>query len=63
MVKTDKSKLFHKICGSIGDAAIPPVSETVDIIDGNATFHCLQDIPSNFLQICSKVFSTISTGV
>ena len=62
MVKTDKSKLFHKICGSTGDAAIPSASETVDIIDGNATFHCLQDIPSNFRQICSKVFSTIPKG-
>jgi len=58
-VKTDKSKLFHKICEGIGDSIVPPVNETLCIYDGNANYHCMTDIPGNFKQICKKIFNSM----
>ena len=58
MVKTDRSKLFHKVSEGIDDSAIPPVGETIYIYDGNANYHCLRDIPDNFKQICRKIFKS-----
>ena len=60
MVKTDKSKLFHKVFEGIDDSAMPPVGETLYIYDGNANYHCLRDIPGNFRQICRKIFKSMS---
>ena len=62
MVKTDKCKLFHKTCDHIEDAAIPSLNETLSIIDGNATYHCLRDIPNNFREICHKIFNMLPKG-
>ena len=59
MVKTDKSKLFHKVSEGIDDSSMPPVSETLCIYDGNANYHCLRDIPGNFKKICRKIFNSM----
>ena len=60
MVKTDKAKLFHKVCNGIEDGSAPPSQETLNIYDGNVIYHCLKDIPGNFRQIYRKVFNTMS---
>ena len=58
--KTDKSKLFHKACEGIDDSKVPPVNETICIYDGNANYHCMEDIPGNFKQICRKIINSMS---
>ncbi len=62
LVKTDKSKLLHKVSDGIDDAIVPPMEETLWIYDGNATFHSLKDIPGNFRQICRKIFNSLAKG-
>ena len=58
--KTDKSKLFHKACEGIDDSKVPPVNETICIYDGNANYHCMEDIPGNFKQIYRKIINSMS---
>jgi len=57
MAKTDKSKSFAHLTKGQEDAAQPPTNETLVIIDGNACFYYLKEIPGNFSQICDKVFN------
>jgi hypothetical protein len=52
LVKTDKSSTLHYMTRYIADAHIPNADETLTIIDGNATFHEMQQVSYNFLQIC-----------
>lgn len=54
--KTDKSKSFAYLVKDINDAALPATDQTLVIIDGNAYFYFLKELPGNFKQICSKVF-------
>lgn len=57
MAKTDKSKTFTYLTKGHEDAAPPPHDETLVIIDGNACFYYLKEVPRDFSQICNKVFN------
>ena len=54
-----KSKSFSHLTKDVEDATLPPTDETLVIIDGNACFHQLKELPGDFSQICSKVFNMI----
>ena len=56
LAKTNKAKGFNFITKDCPDAALPPSNETLTVYDGNACFYYLKDLPTNFSQICSKVF-------
>lgn len=56
LAKTDKSKGFHYLTKDLDDADIPPHEETLTVIDGNAEFHKLQQVPANFREICHKLY-------
>ena len=59
--KTNKSKGFQWLTKSIANAPFPQsTNETVVIEDGNATFHCLTDIPGTFAEISEKTFDMMS---
>ena len=57
--KTDKSKGMHYLLSDVANSQPPNPSETLLIIDGNAVFHCLMDLPGTFRQICEKIFCMI----
>ena len=54
--KTDKSKGIQRLIKDQEDSPLPNHDERLVIQDGNAVFHCMKDIPSNFNKICAKVF-------
>ena len=53
---TPKAKGFHHMVKEVNDATIPPPDVTLVIVDGNAMFYCMREIPSNFKEISHKVF-------
>ena len=53
IAKTDKSKSFSHLTKDVEDATPPQTVETLIIIDCNACFHQLKELPGNFSQICS----------
>ena len=55
MSKTDKSSSFHFLNKSLQVANTPPLSETLTVIDGNAVFHSMVQVPPTFRQICVKL--------
>jgi hypothetical protein len=55
MAKTDKAKGVHFLTKDVDDMPEPPKKDTLIIEDGNALFHCVRDIPSNFKEICLKL--------
>ena len=64
LAKTDKVKGFNHIMKDCSNAASPPIPETLTVLDGNAYFYLLKDLPANFGQICSKAFDLLGkTGV
>ncbi len=56
---TPKAKGFHYLTKEVNDATIPPPDVTVLIVDGNALFYCMRELPNNFKEICYKVFDTL----
>lgn len=60
--KTDKAKGFIYLTKDMEDAALPPHDTTLVVIDGNAVFHCLQQLPSNFREISQKIFDMLPKG-
>jgi hypothetical protein len=54
--KTDKSKGYHFLIKDLEDEASPPPETTLVIEDGNAMFYYMQQVPSNFRKISTKVF-------
>ena len=59
LAKTDKSKGIQRLIQDQEDPPLPNPDETLVIQDGNAVFHYMKDIPSNFNKICAKVFDVM----
>lgn len=60
LAKTDKSKGFKYLTEGLDITAAPATDKTVIMIeDGNALFHSMKEIPSNFKQISEKLFNMI----
>ena len=59
LVKTDKSSSFHLLTKGIQDAVSPPEANTLTIIDGNALFHAMVQVPLTFRDICIKVLDML----
>ena len=59
LAKTNKAKGFQFLTNGIEDANQPEPRNTLLIVDGNAVFHSLTEIPDNFRNICIKIFSLI----
>lgn len=57
--KTNKAKGFHHTTKDGCNAPLPLTHETLTVLDGNACFYVLKDLPMNFSQICSKVFDLL----
>jgi len=60
LAKTDRSKGLYHIVKDIDDSDLSVNPRDCMIIeDGNALFHCLQEIPSSFGNIAHKILSSI----
>ena len=59
LVKTDKSTSFHFLTKGIEDAVSPPEANTLTIIDGNAVFHAMVQVPLTFRDICIQVLDML----
>ena len=57
LAKTDKSKALQHVTKDCVNSDVLPIKETLTVIDGNAIFHMMKDIPPNFSQVSTKVFS------
>jgi len=55
MAKTNKAKSFAHLVKNVDNAPLP-TDDTLLILDGNALFHSLTQIPENFSLIAHKVF-------
>ena len=62
LTKTDKSKAFHSLKDDIENVDPPTDGTTLTIIDGNAVFHSLAQIPHTFRQISEKFFELLPKG-
>ena len=56
--KTDKSNDFHYL--RPWRVLIFHLQMRLLIIDGNATFHAMQQVPPNFRQMCPKLYDKVS---
>ena len=62
LAKTNKSKGFQWLTNSCVNSKYPESPEkTIVIEDGNAIFHCLNDLPGTFGEIAEKVFDMMSS--
>ena len=59
LAKTNKAKGFQFLTKELHDAELPPPKSTLVIVDGNAIFHSLTDIPETFKGVCEKIFATL----
>ena len=59
LVKTDKAKGLHHITKDFSNTALTLIAKTLTVLDGNACFYLLRDLPSHFNQICSKLFDVL----
>ena len=55
LVKTDKSALFHILTKNIDSSDTPPEDDLLTVVDGNAAFHAMVQVPKTFRDICIKV--------
>ena len=62
LLKTDKSKAFHRLVKDMDDADVPPDKDTMNVEDGNAVFHSIKEIPKTFKQICNNILATSTSG-
>ena len=63
LAKTDKAKGFHLLTDELDDIPEPPREQTLLIDDGNASFHSIKELPSNFQEICRKLFQMIPNNI
>ena len=54
--KTNKAKGLQYLTKDLSDAIEPRQDQTLLIVDGNALYHSLTDIPENFQGVCEKLF-------
>ena len=55
-VKTDKSKLMHRLEINVDHPEQPPYSNVIYIIDGNAMLQAMTGLPGTFDELALKVF-------
>lgn len=60
--KTNKAKGFHWLTKKVSNAKYPDSDSTTVIEDGNAIFHCMNNIPNTFGDIAEKTFDMASKG-
>ena len=53
---TPKAIGFEHVTKEVNDAPLPPPDVTLIVVDGNALFYCLRELPNNFKEISYKVF-------
>ena len=56
VTKTDKSKAFHSLTDDFENVDIPSDGTTLTVIDGDAVFYSMTQIPLTFRQISEKLF-------
>ena len=57
--KTNKAAGVKVLTSGIDDSSLPLDDKTLLVVDGNALFHVMTDVPDNFKGISEKVFSMI----
>ena len=57
--KTNKATGFHFLTKEIPDALQPDPADTLVILDGNALYHSMVEVPENFRGISNKLFSML----
>ena len=57
--KTNKATGFNFLTKDFENDTYPDQNTSLNIIDGNALFHCMTEIPDTFKGVCEKVFSMI----
>ena len=55
LVKTDKSAMFHCFTKTTENSNLPPAEDTLTVVDGNAVFHAMVQVPQTFRDICIKL--------
>ena len=58
-LKTNKSVLLHKNQQYYEEQDLSKLPNSVFIIDGNALFHSILDIPTTFGELAKKIFSCL----
>ena len=61
LAKNDKSKGYHYLTDDVDDFPLPPAKETLFIMDGNAMFYQMKEVPKDFKEISLKVFKHLPT--
>ena len=59
LCKTNKVKGFQFLTNAVADSLPPNQNQTLLIMDGNAIFHSMTEVPETFKGICEKVFKMI----
>ena len=59
LAKTNKAKSMQYLTKDLKDCVAPPPQDTLVIVDGNAVFHSLTEIPESFQGICEKTYKMI----
>ena len=57
--KTNKAKGYQHLTKEEADYQNSSKEDTLLIVDGNAVFHCLTEVPDTFKCICEKIFKII----
>ena len=60
--KTNKAKGVEYLTKNIRDTVSLTNKEKMIIIDGNAAYHTLTDLPHTFGEVCQKIFYTLPKG-
>ena len=58
-IKTDKSALMHRLEDDVSSKAPNNNRQHTQIIDGNALFHSLSQIPETFREVAQKIFNSL----
>ena len=60
--KTNKAKGVEHLTKDKEDTVPPNKKETMVIIDGDATYHTLTELPGTFGEVCQKLFNVLPKG-
>ena len=59
MNKTNKATGLKTLTIGVDDSGQPPQTETLLVVDGNALYHCIKDIPDTLKGVAEKIFTMI----
>ncbi len=57
--KTDKSKGFHLLVNKVPDAKLPDPKTSLTVVDGNALFYSIRELPKTFGDVARKLLDMI----